>query len=294
MIIHNVPKHFLRLSIVAIAIVAVMAIVPRTAAAQTVGACVNFSSAQFRLMPEEGCSLRERAIEWNLRGLPGPEGPVGPQGPEGPKGDPGAQGPAGPQGLTGPQGEPGPAGTAGAPGAEGPQGATGAEGPQGPDGPQGAQGADGLPGAPGGLIVVDADGREVGTLTDAHNGHVVRRAGDDMVWFVAPRTGLEATPTVFFHAQADCSGDRLLLTVGGQGLAYFARLHGSAVFYTKTLDPYNQIAIPIVAAEVIGATDDAALRGQCVAYDGGARSLGVVTSYFDPSLRALTAPFRVR
>ena len=276
MIIHSSRKNFLRSSIVAIAIGTLMGIVPRTATAQTVGACVNFSSGKFRLMPEEGCSLRELAIEWNLRGLPGPEGPAGPQGPEGPKGDPGAQGPAGPQGLTGPQG------------------ATGTEGPQGPEGPQGAQGADGRPGDPGGLIVVDADGREVGTLTDAHNGHVVRRAGDDMVWFVAPRSGLEPTQTVFFHAQADCSGDRLLLTVGGQGLAYFARVHSSAVFYTKTLDPYGQIAIPIVAAEVIGPNDDAMLRGQCVPYDGGARSLGVVTSHLDPSLGALTAPFRVR
>lgn len=255
------------------------------AAEQTTAACVSLANGKFRLMPADGCTDRELTIEWNLRGDRGPQGPAGPLGPAGPQGPQGATGAQGPQGA---QGEHGLTGQTGA------QGVQGETGPQGPEGPQGPHGADGRPGDPGGLIVVDADGREVGTLTDAHNGHVVRRAGDDMVWFVAPRSGLEATQTVFFHAQADCSGDRLLLTVGGQGLAYFARVHGSAVFYTKTLDPYGQIAIPIVAAEVIGPNDDAMLRGQCVPYDGGARSLGVVTSYLDPSLGALTAPFRVR
>jgi hypothetical protein len=83
-------------------------------------------------------------------------------------------------------------------------------------------------------------------------------------------------------------------TVGGQGMAYFARLHGGAVFYTKTLDPYGDIRIPIAALEVIGPAADATLRGRCLPYDGGVRSLGPVTTFIDPAVGTLTAPFRIR
>jgi hypothetical protein len=36
-----------------------------------------------------GCRAGERALRWNVRGVPGPEGPAGPQGPPGPQGEPG-------------------------------------------------------------------------------------------------------------------------------------------------------------------------------------------------------------
>jgi hypothetical protein len=249
MINHTSQKALMRAAAIGMAASTLITISSRPAAAQSIGACAMFSNGKFRLMPDGGCSPRELAIEWNLRGLTGPEGPAGPQG---------------------------------------------EQGPQGPEGPRGLQGADGRPGERGGLFVVDANGNEVGALTDVHNAYVVRRAGDDMVWFVAPQAGLPPTQTIFFHAQPDCSGERLLQTVGGQGLAYFARVHGSAVFYTKTLDPYSQIGIQIAAAEIVAPSDDATLRGQCVPYDGGRRSLGAVTTFVDPAIGALTAPFRIK
>jgi collagen triple helix repeat protein len=254
-----------------------------SAAGQTVGVCVSLANGKIRLMPVEGCADREQAIEWNLRGQPGPEGPQGPAGLQGP------QGPQGPQGAQGPQGPQGPQGGRGLTGAQGVQGETGPEGPQGPQGPQGA---DGKTGPRGGLVVVDAAGQEVGVLASPFEGYVVRRAGDDMVMFVAPQTGLPATRTVFFHAQENCSDERQLPTIGGQGLVYFAIVHGNALFYTKTLDPYSQIVV--VAGEVIEPGTDATLPGRCVLYDGGIRPAGPVTTFVDPALGALTAPFRIR
>jgi hypothetical protein len=253
-----------------------------SAADQTIGICVSVTSGKFRMMPVDGCADREQAIEWNLRG---PQGPTGPEGP------------AGPQGPQGPQGAQGERGVAGATGSEGPRGLTGADGPQGPEGPQGPQGpqgADGKPGPVGGLVVVDAAGQHVGLLTNVFDAHVVRRAGDDMVLFIAPKAGLPATRTVFFHAEENCTGERQLPTVAGQGLAYYALVHGNALFYTKTLDPFSQIATNIVAAEVIEAGRDATLPGRCVPFAAGPRSTGPVTTFVDPALGALMAPFRIR
>jgi hypothetical protein len=285
MINHSSQKTFARAATLAIVAATLFSISSTPAAAQTVGACVSFSNGKFRLMPVEGCSDRELTIEWNLRGQVGPEGPQGPTGPQGPAG------PQGPQGAGGGQGDRGPSGAAGSDGA---QGLTGPEGPEGPQGPQGPQGADGKPGARGGLFVVDANGIEVGALTDVHNAHVVRPAGDDLVLFIAPKDGLPAARTIFFHAQENCSGERQFLSGGGQGLAYFAFVHGSAVFYTKTIDPFGAIGTRIVAAEVIEPGQDASLPGRCVPYDGGMRSTGPVTMFVDPALGGLTAPFRIR
>jgi Collagen triple helix repeat (20 copies) len=251
------------------------------AAGQTIGACVSLANGKFRLMPVEGCADREQAIEWNLRGQTGPQGPVGPQGPAG------SQGPQGPQGLQGPQGAQGDRGLTG------PEGAQGSQGPRGPEGPQGPQGADGPRGERGGLVVVDAAGQEVGVLASVFEGLVARRAGDDMVLLAAPASGLPSARTYFFHTQSDCSDERQLPSGSGQGLAYGAIVHGNAVFYTRTLDPYGAIATNVVAAEMIEPGQDATLSGKCIAYER-VMSTGPVTTFVDPALGALVPPLRIR
>jgi len=100
----------------------------------------------------------------------------------------------------------------------------------------------------GGLLVEDADGREVGVLANVLEGYVVRPAGDDMVIFIAPTSGFAPSPTIFFHAQPNCTGERLMLTGGGHGLAYSAIVHGNALLYTKSLDIYSS-ALPWTIAE---------------------------------------------
>src|SRR6185503_17079194 len=187
-----------------------------TAAGQTGGLCVSLVNGKVRPMPAEGCGDREQAIEWNLRGQVGPEGPQGPAGP---------QGPQGPQGL------------------------------QGSQGTQGAQGAKGKTGPKGGLLVEDADGREVGVLVSVLEGYVVRPAGDDMVIFIAPKSGFAPTMSIFFHAEPNCGGPRLMMTGGGQGLAYSALVHGNALFYTKSLDVDN--TTELASAEIVDAGQDA-------------------------------------
>jgi collagen triple helix repeat protein len=241
-----------------------------------------------------------------LRGADGPQGPAGAQGAQGLRGADGAQGLAGaqglrgadgPQGLAGAQGAQGLTGDAGARGLQGTEGARGLQGdagPQGAQGPQGPQGAEGRPAEQSGaLLVIDATGQDVGYVTDVYNGYVVRKAGDDMVWFVAPSDGLPRVPTIFFHSQPNCGGERYVQTMGGQGLANFARVHGGAVFYTRTKDPYGSLAVPVQSYELVDATEDATLPGRCAAY-AGTHSLGVVTTAFDPPLATLVPPFRIK
>ena len=256
-----------------------------TAAGQTGGLCVSLVNGKVRPMPAEGCGDREQAIEWNLRGQVGPEGPQGPAGPQGPQGPQGLQGSQGTQGAQGAKGDRGLTGETGA------QGAKGETGSQGPQGPQGPQGADGKTGPKGGLLVEDADGREVGVLVSVLEGYVVRPAGDDMVIFIAPKSGFAPTMSIFFHAEPNCGGPRLMMTGGGQGLAYSALVHGNALFYTKSLDVYN--TTELASAEIVDAGQDATLPGTCVAYES-ARVVGPVTTVVDPALGALRAPFRIR
>jgi hypothetical protein len=235
-----------------------------------------------------------------LRGADGPQGLAGAQGAQGLRGADGSQGLAGAQGAQGLRGADGPQGLAGAQGAQGLTGDAGARGlqgdagPQGAQGPQGPQGADGRPAEQSGaLLVIDAAGQDVGYVTDVYNGYVVRKAGDDMVWFVAPSDGLPRVPTIFFHSQPNCGGERYVQTMGGQGLANFARVHGGAVFYTRTKDPYGSLAVPVQSYELVDATEDATLPGRCAAYEG-TYSLGVVTTAFDPPLATLVPPFRIK
>jgi hypothetical protein len=176
-------------------------------------------------------------------------------------------------------------------GPEGKQGVAGPEGPQGPQGPQGVQGADGPRGEQGGLVVVDAADHEVGVLADVMQGVVARHAGDDVVLFYAPKAGITVGPTYFFHEAEDCNDVRLMRAGGGHGLAYGAMVHGSAIIYTKELNPTPRT---VLAYEMIAAGQDATLPGTCTAYDGGSMMTGEVTTFVDRALGALRAPFRIR
>jgi hypothetical protein len=60
------------------------------------------------------------------------------------------------------------------------------------------------------------------------------------------------------------------------------------------LDPYGWIALPAHSFELIGPTEDATLPGPCVAYDGRTMSMGLVTTFLDPALASLIAPFRIK
>lgn len=79
---------------------------------EAINACRSKSSGVLRVPAAgSGCRSDEHALQWNVRGLPGPQGPAGDAGPAGAAGAPGAAGPAGPRGFpgaTGPQGPPGP------------------------------------------------------------------------------------------------------------------------------------------------------------------------------------------
>jgi len=89
-----------------------------TRGADVVHACRNANSGRLRVVPTGvRCRRNERALEWNVRGEPGPAGRIGPPGPAGAAG---ARGPAGPAGPAGP---PGSAGAQGAPGPKGDPGA---------------------------------------------------------------------------------------------------------------------------------------------------------------------------
>src|SRR5262245_15098972 len=183
------------------------------------------------------CRPNESTLSLNLRG------------PEGPKGDTGPQGPAGPQGAVGPQGP---------------------EGPQGPQGPQGLQGLQGPAGPAGNAdfpppVVVDANGTEIGVATDPLNGAVMRRVGNDTVTFSASPNGpwSELESIEFFYTTPDCSGPRYIDTWYAGGLAYVGHIHNGVLFYTKTLDPFGVVQVPVGSSERFDAGQDATQPGVC-------------------------------
>jgi hypothetical protein len=100
-------------------------------------------------------------------------------------------------------------------------------------------------------------------------------------------------PINFFHSSSDCSDSRYLQIMGGQGLVFFGYVHGGAIFYTKTLDPFFNVEVPILAYEHFDAGQDATLAGRCIPWDGGAQSLGVVTTAIDPAVATFVAPLRI-
>ena len=82
----------------------------------TITACYNNTNGSLRVIDASAATCRstETALQWSVRGEPGPIGPTGPPGPTGatgPAGAPGEEGPRGPQGDPGPIGPPGPEGT---------------------------------------------------------------------------------------------------------------------------------------------------------------------------------------
>src|SRR6185295_15006089 len=98
----------------------------------------------------------------------------------------------------------------------------------------------------------------------------------------------------FYHTREDCSDDRYIAIVGGAGFASYAYVHGSSVFYTKTMDPSMSVQVPIRAYEHFEQNEDAALPGPCTVLDGGTASLGVVTAASDAVLASLKLPLRFK
>jgi hypothetical protein len=129
---------------------------------------------------------------------------------------------------------------------------------------------------------------------DPMNATVVRKVGNDAVWFTAPASGLQSAPINFFHSSTNCTDQRYLQIAGGQGLVFFGYVHGGAIFYTKTLDPFYNVAVPIHTYEHFDAGQDATLPGQCIAWEGGVRSMGVVTTAIDPAVATFVAPLQIR
>jgi hypothetical protein len=265
-----------------------LATTPAIAETYVIRVCVS-SNGSIRLLTGTSCPEGRVLVTWNIQG---PQGIPGVQGPTGP------QGPVGPTGATGSGGATGATGEAGAMGPTGAQGPTGATGDDGPQGPTGAQGLQGLPGADGrvGPLVVDANGQEVGILTDPMNGTVVRKVGNDAVWFTAPASGIPEGPINLFHSSPTCSDERYvqIMNGGGQGLVFFAQVHSGAIFYTKTLDPFFTVSVPIHAYEHFNPGQDATQAGPCIPWEGGNRSLGVVSTAIDPAVSTFVAPLRIR
>jgi hypothetical protein len=274
-----------------------LASTPAVADTHVIRACVNPSNGDIRMLSGAACPQDRQLITWSVQGPLGPQGVAGvpgPTGPAGPAGEAGVAGATGATGAIGPAGTIGATGADGATGAQGPAGATGNDGPQGPTGSQGVQG---VPGADGrlGAMVVDANGQDVGILTDPMNGTVVRKLeSGDAVWFTAPASGLPKGPINFFHSSADCSDQRYLQIMGGQGIVFFGQVHGGAIFYTKTLDPFFMVSVPVRSYEHFEAGQDATLPGTCIPWAGGNRSVGVVTTAIDQAVSAFVAPLRLR
>jgi hypothetical protein len=82
------------LRLVGAAFVVALALVPGSAEAQQIFACVNNSSGTIHVVaPNVACQSNEVLLNWNVAGPQGPAGPIGSVGPAGP------QGPAGPGGA---------------------------------------------------------------------------------------------------------------------------------------------------------------------------------------------------
>ena len=75
------------------------------------------------------------------------------------------------------------------------------------------------------------------------------KVGNDWLALFAPPSGFVEGEVTFLHKSAACDDDRLLLTPFTQGLVYPAQVHSGSIFYTKTLDPNNQIAVTVLGQE---------------------------------------------
>ena len=129
---------------------------------EVIHACVTNGTGAVRIVSAETiCTDNERALEWGVIGLQGPQGDPGATGATGPQGLPGetgatgAVGPQGPKGDTGAIGATGATGLQGAQGDIGPTGEAGAKGTKGDKGDTGETGLQGLKGEPGDTVRAD-------------------------------------------------------------------------------------------------------------------------------------------
>jgi hypothetical protein len=139
-----------KLTVMAIAIVALLAVTSGAFAAQKY---VITSTKQIK--PSVVQSLKGKQGVPGTSGATGDigpqgsRGPTGSQGPEGSEGAPGSKGATGAKGESGAQGAPGPKGEAGSQGVKGDTGSTGATGTKGDTGATGSKGDTGSPGISG-------------------------------------------------------------------------------------------------------------------------------------------------
>ena len=76
--------------------------------------CYDVKKGTLRVVDSgASCGNGEAPLNWNVRGVPGPQGTQGTAGPAGPQGSAGPQGPEGPPGPQGPEGPQGPPGQRG-------------------------------------------------------------------------------------------------------------------------------------------------------------------------------------
>jgi hypothetical protein len=145
-------------------------------------------------------------------------------------------------------------------------------------------------------MLVDHNDQLVGAIVDSFNAYVIRKVGNDWLALFAPPSGFVEGEVTFLHKSAACDDDRLLLTSFTQGLVYPAQVHSGSIFYTKTLDPNNQIAVTVLGQERFTAGQDASAPGTCEAYPYSAfpQSVGPVVTATDSALTTFVAPFKVK
>jgi hypothetical protein len=142
--------------------------------------------------------------------------------------------------------------------------------------------------------VVDQLGVDVGVATEPFSGLLVRRVGNDSIFFFASPNGPVAGPLDFYHATDNCSDSRYLQVMGGAGFVYFASVRGGTAFYTKTMDPTGTLQIPILAVEHFEVNEDATQPGTCNLVSVTPGAYGVLTTATDPALANLALPLRLK
>jgi hypothetical protein len=123
---------------------------------------------------------------------------------------------------------------------------------------------------------------------------VIRKVGQDSLWFFAGPSGFQEAELDFYHTATNCSDSRMVVTSSGQGLVFYAQVHSGVMYYTRAVDPSQLIAVPIHAFERFMPGQDASQPGVCAPLEAGNQSVGVVTAVVDPTLVTLTAPFRIK
>jgi hypothetical protein len=149
--------------------------------------------------------------------------------------------------------------------------------------------------------VVDQNNQLVGAVVDPHTGVVLRKVGLDWLSIVVGPAGFAEGDIFFYHQQAGCGDQRLLLTSFTYGLVYPAQVHAGSIFYTKTLDPMGSLIQKMVPyRERFAAGVDASVfdPNACEATPTDMapypQSVGPVVTASDSAMGGLVAPFRVK